>query len=313
MANKLTEIEKIIKHTPLHEINHAFEKSVSFSQYSTFQKCQYKWFLHYGQGHYQDKPSINLSFGTGIHEALQHYFKVMYEKSGAEADKLDMTQIFEECFQKAYQKDFTKNNNQHFSDAAEMGEYYDDGLAIIEYFKKHRNEYFTTRKCRLLGIELPLVQKLQNNLYLKAYLDVVLYDEDLDKVYIIDFKSSNNGWKDKDKKDDVKTSQLVLYKEFFAKQYGFDIDKIEVEYIILKRKIWEQSEYPQSRLQSFRPASGKITRKKIENKFKAFLDKCFDENGKHKLEQEFEKNFDSCKYCAYKSSELCGGKKNASK
>ena len=96
-----------------------------------------------------------------------------------------------------------------------------------------------------------------------------------------------------------------MYKDYFAKQYGFDVDKVEVEYVILKRKIWEQSEYPQSHLQSFRPANGKTTRNKVNKNFKQFLETCFDENGKYKLEQEFEKNLDACKWCPYNDNGLC--------
>jgi hypothetical protein len=231
----------------------------------------------------------------------------MYDKSGAEADRLDMHQIFEECFQKAYQKDFDKNKEQHFSDATEMGEYFDDGLAIIEYFKKHRNEYFTTRKCRLLGIELPLLQKLQNNLYLKAYLDVVLYDEDLDKVYIIDFKTSRSSWNESQKKDELKSNQLLLYKKYFSEQYNFDINKIEIKFVILKRKIWEQSEYPQSRIQIHIPASGKIKMKKCIDSFQEFLNHCFNNDGTYKLDNIFTKNTSNCKYCIYLGKE-CNGK-----
>lgn len=305
MAKKpLTDIEKKIIHTPLPEIKHAYQKSVSFSQYSTFMKCNHKWYLHYGLGNYEDKPSINMTFGTAMHETLQHYLKIMYEESGTTADKEDLHQIFETSFQKTYQEDYTKYK-QHFSDAQEMGEFFDDGKKILDYFKKHRNEYFTTRNCRLLGIELPLIYEVEKNLFIKAYLDIVLYDIDLDKVYIIDFKTSTRGWGDKEKKDNIKTSQIVLYKDYFAKQYGFDVDKVEVEYVILKRKIWEQSEYPQSHLQSFRPANGKTTRNKVNKNFKQFLETCFDENGKYKLEQEFEKNLDACKWCPYNDNGLC--------
>ena len=73
MAKKpLTDIEKKIIHTPLPEIKHAYQKSVSFSQYSTFMKCNHKWYLHYGLGNYEDKPSINMTFGTAMHESTQH-------------------------------------------------------------------------------------------------------------------------------------------------------------------------------------------------------------------------------------------------
>ena len=178
-----------------------------------------------------------------------------------------------------------------------MGEFYEDGIKILRYFKKHRSEYFSVRNCRLLGIEMPLVVEVEKNTFLKGYLDVVLYDETLNKVIIIDFKTSTRGWKDKEKKDEIKTSQLVMYKEYFAQQYNWDVENIDIEFIILKRKIWEQSEFKQSHLQSFKPASGKTTRNKVIKNFKTFLSECFNQDGKPNLEREFTKNFESCRFC----------------
>lgn len=306
---KLTEIEKIIKTLPLPKINYdEGQKQVSYSQFSTYLKCPYQWYLKYGLKNYDDKNNVFTIFGTAIHHALQHYIKTMYEISGAEADREDLLQIFEDKYIEEYKKAKEKQI-QHFSTAQELREFNEDGKHILEWFKRHRAEYFTTRNVRLLGIELPLIMEVGKDIFFKGLLDIVLYDIDLDKIYIIDFKTSTRGWGDKEKKDEIKTSQIVLYKDYFAKQYDFDIDKIEVEFIILKRKIWEQSEFPQKRIQSFKPASGKNTRKKIATKFETFLKECYNEEGKAILDKEYHKNTDSCKYCFFSDKpELCNKK-----
>jgi hypothetical protein len=160
---------------------------------------------------------------------------------------------------------------------------------------------------RLLGIEIPLLLNIANNVFLKGFIDFVLYDEELDKVYIYDIKTSTRGWSDKEKKDDSKIAQILLYKEYFSKQFGFDVEKIEVEYFIVKRKIWEQSEYPTPRTQSFKPASGKNKRKQAVENFQSFIKDCFDGAGKPQI-KIFNKNVgeSSCKWCPYKDSpELC--------
>ena len=42
-------------------------------------------------------------------------------------------------------------------------------------------------------------------------------------------------------RDKTKTAQLVLYKKFFSEQYGYPLDRIQVRYFIVKRKLWEEA------------------------------------------------------------------------
>ena len=44
-------------------------------------------------------------------------------------------------------------------------------------------------------------------------------DTELDKIYIYDIKTSTRGWNDTEKKDDSKIAQILLYKEYFSKQF----------------------------------------------------------------------------------------------
>jgi hypothetical protein len=237
---------------------------------------------------------------------MQHYLKVMYEQSGAAADREDIIGMFNERFRAVYKEQF-ESSKQHFSNPDEMREFYDDGVNILEWFKKHRSQFFTTRNVVLLGIEMPLMVGLSKNLFLKGYIDFVLYDKDLDKVYIYDIKTSRSGWNDKAKRDDIKLAQILLYKEYFAKQYNIDVDKIEVEFFILKRKIWENDSFTIPYISSFKPPSGKIKRKQAAEKFSAFLTECFDSEGKM-INKEYNKivSKDSCTYCPFNNNkELC--------
>jgi len=230
----------------------------------------------------------------------------MYEESGAAADKMDLEALFQERFREVYANEY-KSAGAHFTNAEEMGEFFDDGLAMLGWIKKNRNKLFTIRKMRLLGIELPLILKIANNIYYKAFIDFALYDEDLNKVYIYDIKTSTRGWSDKEKKDEDKIAQVLLYKEYFAKQFGIEVDSIEVEFFIVKRKIWEQSEYPIPRVQNFKPASGKNKRSQAAERFKEFIEDCFDEVGKPQI-KSYLKNIGekSCKWCPYNNNqELC--------
>jgi len=303
---KLSEIELKIKNYQKPEINHAFQKSVSYSQFSMWASCPHKWYLTYVENKQPYQASIHTVFGTAFHETIQDYITVMYNESGAAADRMDLIALFQTKFSEVYAKEY-KAAGTHFTNAEEMGNFFEDATAILNFIKKNRNKLFTIRKMRLLGIEIPLLLNVANNVFLKGFIDFVLYDEELDKVYIYDIKTSTRGWSDYEKKDDNKIAQILLYKEYFSKQFGFDVEKIEVEYFIVKRKIWEQSEYPTPRTQSFKPASGKNKRKQAVENFHSFIKDCFDGVGKPQV-KSYLKNVgeSSCKWCPYKDlPELC--------
>jgi hypothetical protein len=303
---KLTEIELKIKTHQLKEVDYRYQSTVSYSQYSVYRRCPHQWFLSYAKGLSPYQASIHTVFGTAVHETMQHYLKIMYEQSGAAADREDIISLFNERFKATYKKEF-ESTKQHFSNPDEMREFYEDGVNILEWFKKHRSQFFTTRNVVLLGIEMPLMVGLTKNLFLKGYIDFVLYDKDLDKVYIYDIKTSRSGWNDKAKKDEIKLAQILLYKEYFAKQYNIDVDKIEVEFFILKRKIWDSDEFVIPYITEFKPASGKIKRKQAIEKFNMFLTECFDSEGKM-INKEYSKivSKDSCTYCPFNNNkELC--------
>ena len=297
---KLTEIELKIKNYQKPEINHAFQRSVSYSQFSMWASCPHKWYLTYVENKQPYQASIHTVFGTAFHETMQDYIAVMYNKSGAAADRMDLIELFQDKFRTVYSKEY-KAAGTHFSSPVEMGEFFEDAVAILDFIKKNRNKLFTIRKMRLLGIEIPLLLNVANNVFLKGFIDFVLYDEDLDKVYIYDIKTSTRGWSDYEKKDDNKIAQILLYKEYFSKQFGFDVEKIEVEYFIVKRKLYEQSEYSIPRTQHFKPASGKNKRKQAVENFQAFIKDCFDTSGKPQI-KSYLKNIgeSSCKWCPYK-------------
>jgi hypothetical protein len=304
--SKLSEIEIRIKnHTPP-EINYAYQRNVSYSQYSIYATCPHQWYLSYVENKNPYQASIHTVFGTAFHETLQKYIDVMYNESGAAADRINLEEIFTERFRETYSKEY-ESTKEHFSNPIEMRDFFDDGIAILNWIQKRRNKLFTLRKVKLLGIEMPILVGLSKNVYLKGFIDFVLYDEDLQKVYIYDIKTSTRGWSDREKKDDTKIAQILLYKEYFGKQFGFDPDRIEVEYFIVKRKIYEESEFPIPRVQSFRPASGKTKRRQAVESLNIFIKDCFDESGKPQIKSYLKNTGEkSCKWCPYTDKpELC--------
>jgi hypothetical protein len=304
---KLPPIVKEIKNKILPQIDFSSQKLVSYSQLSMYLDCPKKWSLQYKEGHKQFTSTIHTVFGTALHETVQNYLTVMYEQSGAEADRINTSEFLEEKLREEYKKQYKSNNNKHFSAPEELREFYEDGIEIIRDFAKNKNKHFSKRGWHLVGIEIPLTlhphPKYPNVLY-QAYLDAVLYHEPTNKIYIIDFKTSTWGWGDKDKKNEIKQFQLLLYKKYFSKIYNFPEENIDVEFFILKRKLRESEDFVIKRIQKFQPASGKIKLKKADDAIMGFIEQAFDWNGFKEVEHQPKIN-DNCKWCPFYKTHLC--------
>ena len=308
-------IQKILKITEALNIQDTSKKKISFSQYSKWAKCPRSWKLSYIDKIKVSKPSISLVFGTSFHETLQHYLKVIYTESVKKANQINLHELLQEQMMNNYAVDLINNNNEHFATKEQLMEHWQDGCEILDYIVKNRLKYFSTKGMELVGIELPLyIQASQTNvdvMYL-AYLDLVMYDKDLDKFIIYDIKTSTKGWTDKDKKDKVKTSQVILYKKYFSELLGYPAEKIDVIFWIVRRKVWENPDNPfikTKRIQEFIPTSGTKTLKDVSKNIDTFISSCFKSDGSYNNEATYPAikgvDGDNCKWCEFKNHELC--------
>jgi hypothetical protein len=291
------------------EIDYRFQKSVSYSQYSLFNQCPHQWYLKYVKKIKDDKPSIHLVFGTSMHETLQMFFEVMYNKSLKKAEELDLIGDFKDRFLKIYKETLKKNKGQHFSSSEEMREFFDDGVSIIEWFLKKRSKYFSKKGTELIGIEIPLqtlANREINNVFFNGFIDLLLYDKVLNRYTIYDIKTSTRGWSDKEKKDQTKINQILLYKKFLSQLKAIPEENIDVVFFIVKRKIFESDEFIIPRIQQFKPTHGKIKIKQAYESFSNFLLECFNADGTYK-ELEYPKNVTKlCNWCPFNTKpELC--------
>tara|TARA_B100001778_G_scaffold255006_1_gene215063 strand:- start:3403 stop:4377 length:975 start_codon:yes stop_codon:yes gene_type:complete len=318
LAKKLPIIVRGIRNNPPEQINFAYQQNISYSQMSIFRSCAYRWKLQYKDKIKKFNSSIHTVFGTAIHESIQHYLDVAYEKSFAAADReIDLNEDFQHRFISEYQSQYKKNNESHFSSAEEMREFYEDGAAILDWFKKKRSRYFNKKGTYLVGCELPIViapNKMYNNVLYMGYLDIVTYNERTDTFKIIDIKTSTKGWNSFAKKDENKHFQLILYKKFFSEQYGIPLDKIDIEFFIVKRKVlsWDDekimSPHQAYRVQTFVPPSGKIKINRAKTAINDFIVECFSPNGIIKdIEYPKSPSKWNCTFCPYgEDKELCG-------
>lgn len=282
-------------------------KTVSYSQFSLYLQCPKRWKLDYLDNLRTYDQNINTTFGSAFHATIQNYLKVMYEESVKKADEINLGQYLQESMMTEYKNALLKNNNTHFTTAEQLSEYCQDGILILDYFKRHRTAYFSSKQHTLLGIETPLNLPLRDGIRFTGFIDIVIRDERDGRIKIYDFKTSTAGWNKYQKADKSKTSQMILYKTFYAKQFNVDEEMIDVEYIIVRRKINEELEFVPKRIQTFVPASGKVTRNKIYKMFNEFLDNCFDQAGNYKTDSSYPAyNTSACKYCPYASEDnLC--------
>jgi len=276
-------------------------KHVSYSQYNVFTSCPFHWKLVYIDGNRIPSASIHLIFGSALHRVLQEYLDTFYKKTSGDADSLDinsmlLTYMLDEL------ESYKKHGLEDATNPGELKEYYMDGVKILNWFKKHRGDYFNKKGYELLGYELPLDVNLSNGAKFVGKLDMVIKDKTRKKVRIIDFKKSYRGWNDNAKKDPVKRGQLQLYKAFWSEVNNVSLENIDVEFMILKQKVNEASEYPSARrrVQIFEPPSSEITLKKIKKQFLEFVN-CVIKDGEY-VDQEYKAtpSVDNCKWCPFR-------------
>ena len=215
--------------------------------------------------------------------------------------------MFEDKLREEYVKQYKSNKNQHFSSPEELREFYEDGIEIIRDFSKNKSKHFSKRGWWLIGCEVPISlvpDPKKPNVVYNGYLDMVMYHEPTHTIHIIDLKTSTSGWNDKQKKDENKQFQLLLYKKFFSEQFNFPIEKIDVEFFIVKRKLFESEDFVIRRIQKFKPPSGKIKISRANQALQNFIDQAFDLNGYKKVEHPMQVN-NNCKWCVFHKTHLC--------
>ncbi len=246
-----------------------------------------------------------MSFGTGIHEAIQA-FVVEYFKNGEEsARKLDTVKIFSDAFK----REVTKKGIKHTQ--AEFDEFVEDGKGILAEFLSPTNValQFPRDKFELVGIEVKFVSPVVNNVNLDARLDLVLKEKLSGDIHILDLKTATREWDANTKEDFTKTSQLLLYKAVYSKVNNVPLNKIHVRFVILKRKLYEKADYEQTRIQIVKPEAFQDNVLQVIKEFRHFVEYSFTKDGQRNPNQRYPKipgeRRTNCKWCAYAKNGKC--------
>jgi len=283
------------------------KKTVSFSQFSNFWTCPYKWYRDVCLKEKVFEESIHMSFGTAIHETIQAFLTAYLNVSEEEARKIDLMTMFVTAFK-------TQVNGKGIKHTAEdFAEFVEDGKAILTEFLAPENVryHFPRDKWQLIGIEKKFVYPVLNNVNLDARLDLVLKDKQTGDIRIVDLKTATNAWSSYQKEDFTKISQLLLYKAVYSKAENINLGKIHVEFIILKRKFYDDSKvkFEQTHIQVFKPAAFQDNIVQVIKEFRNFIEYSFTPDGEHKRDAHYPKqpgkNKANCKYCAYAKNGKC--------
>ena len=282
-------------------------KNISYSQYSLWAQCPHRWKTSYIDGKREFSDSIHTLFGSSMHEVIQAFLTVMYNDTAKLAEQLPLEDMLRTRMKRNFEEALKENGGVEFCTERDMVEFYMQGVEILTFLRKKRAQYFSKKGYELIGIEVPLDYDMPNNIKFVGYLDVVIKDTVRNVIKIYDIKTSTMGWNKYMKADKLKSDQLLLYKQFYAKQYDHPIDKIEVEFFIVKRKLWKNTDYPQKRVQKFVPASGKPSINQVVKRLEEFMKECFTFDGEHNTEHIYSKQASkkNCRFCDFNQTEFC--------
>ena len=231
----------------------------------------------------------------------------MYEDTAKAAEALPLEDMLRTRMKRNFENVLENNGGEMFCTEKDMVEFYMHGVEILKFIRKKRAQYFSKKGYELVGIEVPLEYDLPNNIKFIGYIDVVIKDTVRDVIKIYDIKTSTMGWNKWMKADKNKTDQLLLYKQFYSKQFNHPMDRIEVEYFIVKRKLYENLDFPQKRVQKFAPANGKPSINQVVKRLDEFMSESFKSDGEYNTEHIYRKepSKKNCRFCDFNQTEFC--------
>ena len=278
---------------------------VSYSQFGMYSSCQQQFKLNYIDKLGISNANIHLIFGSSMHEVIQHFLDVMYNVTKKQALQLNLEGMLQDKLVEHFKKEKEKMGEDDPCTKEELQEFYQDGVLILEYFRNKLDKLYSKTGFRLVAIEQVLNAEIKPGVNFIGFIDILLEDLSTNEYIIIDLKTSTKGWSQYQKSDKTKISQMLLYKKFYSDKYGIPLDKIKVEYQILKRKIFEAADFPIPRISKFVPANGKPSVNRAWNDFKGFVDSVYGDNGEV-IQTEFPTNKGKpCDWCEFKTRKLC--------
>jgi hypothetical protein len=235
----------------------------------------------------------------------------MYGVSKKQADEINKDKLLLERMREAYKSEAEKMSEGTPCTQIELEEFYGDGRRILAWLDKHMHKFYSKSGFELVGIEIPLNATIKTGVHFIGFIDIVIRDLASNEIIIIDLKTSTMGWNQYQKADKMKNSQILLYKKYYSELFNIPLNKIKVEYQILRRKLPEDSAFPIPHVSKHIPAHGSPTVTKVYDEFMQFINTVFDDEGKFK-DIEFPKvpgaAKKNCKFCEFGNRGICDKK-----
>jgi hypothetical protein len=273
--------------------------------------CPYQYKLNYIDKLGESSSNIHTIFGTAMHETIQHYLSVMYGVSKKQADEINKDKLLLEKMREAYKSEAEKMSEGTPCTQIQLEEFYGDGRRILQWLDKHMHKFYSKSGFELVGIEIPLNATIKEGVYFIGFIDIVIRDLASNEIIIIDLKTSTMGWNQYQKADKMKNSQILLYKKYYSELFNIPLQKIKVEYQILRRKLPEDSAFPVPHVSKHIPAHGSPSVKKVYDEFMEFINTVFEDGGGFK-NIEFPKvpgaAKKNCKFCEFGNRGICDKK-----
>lgn len=273
---------------------------ISYSELSDWMDCSYRHKLKHVQKLNMDGPSIHTEFGQVIHGALEHYVltgEVPPIEACLEDFKMRLgSLLFSE-------KAVTATEAQEFIDALP---------GILEQAPKWLDEEFTG--WQLVSAEEMLFEPIPGhpNLHFKGFIDLVIkvpkrksrkktrlsgLKGEIVKgefvYWIIDWKTTNFGWRKQQIRSFQKQMQIILYKHFWCEKHGIDLKDARCGFALLRRRPAKDG----NRMIFLKISAGpKAVEKAMKNVHDAL----------NQIQAGFSlKNKYSCMFCPYKFTKHC--------
>jgi hypothetical protein len=267
--------------------------------------CPQQFKLNYIDKLGESSANIHTIFGSAMHEVIQHFLGVMYSVTKKQAMELDLEMMLKDKLVEHFTQEKEKLTEGTPCTREELEEFFGDGRQILQFFKKKLDTLYTKSGFELVAIEMPLNAQIKEGVHFIGFIDIVLKDVSSGEIIIVDLKTSTSGWNKYQKADKVKTSQMLLYKKFYSEKYDIPLDKIKVEYQILKRKLIENSEYNIPRISKFIPPHGKPSVNLAWKGFMEFVDSVYDDGGLIRTNDFPTNKGKACNWCEFKTRKLC--------
>lgn len=267
--------------------------------------CPQQFKLNYIDKLGESSANIHTIFGSAMHEVIQHFLGVMYGITKKQAMELDLEMMLKDKLVEHFTQEKEKLTEGTPCTREELEEFFGDGRQILQFFKKKIDTLYTKSGFELVAIEMPLNAQIKEGVHFIGFIDIVLKDVSSGEIIIVDLKTSTSGWNKYQKADKVKTSQMLLYKKFYSEKYDIPLDKIKVEYQILKRKLIESTEYNIPRISKFIPPHGKPSVNLAWKGFMEFVDTVYDDGGLIRTDNFPTNKGKACNWCEFKTRKLC--------